>query len=612
MVAYPDGSFASAGGLPTRITQPAPGPLTRAASRHAQIVECVASLRGDLAAVAAAIADLSAGRAADVAGLRQRLDRTAALFDTIERASADERAAIATLRAERGQLQALCVIAEHLNAALERTELLARVLDDLLVLVCADRGGLLLANAQGQLRYEVARQRSGEHLSRKDYPLSRGSVERVWETQEPLLINHPAGDPRLADAPSGPAPAIAALMCAPLCVQGKALGVVYVDRTGGGDATFTADHLDLLAAFCNQAAVAIENANLFIQQRRQMQEIAAIKTYTESVLLSISSGVLAFDNDQRVTRANRAIGRLLGCPPEQLIGQPVTLALQPLRDPAVLTALAKANNDQESDHTTIFQTPVDGRPAPATLSFAWSALRDPVEQRRLGTVLVIDDLTDLEQAQHAAQIFRRYVHPDVVDLVTQSPGAAELGGQARDISILFADLHGYTALGERLPPAKLMALLNDYLALMVQAVDDAGGTVTMFEGDAVMAIFNAPLDQPDHALRAAQAALAMRRAVEAHRSKTGSQQVHIGVGISSGTVLVGNIGASGRLQHYTAIGDPVNLAKRLEEHSGNDEILLAEDTYRRVRDRVRATPLRPFDAKGKTHPVPAFALETLL
>lgn len=621
MIPPVENTFVSRGGLPSRITRPEPGPLSRAARMQAEAAREVGSLRQQMEALLANLrqlastfdghattpqVDLSAPLAhtrAVAGNLAQALD----LLTGLEGELGTVQATIETLRLERGQLQALCVIAEHLNSTRDRPELLDRLLEDLLTLVGAERGALLLADASGQLHFEAARAADNLPLNRSDFAISRGTVEQVWRSQQPLLANDACNDARLEDNPSVRVQGIHALMCAPLRTQGTAVGVVYVDCLHG-EHPFTDQHLDLLAAFCNEAAIAIANADLFHQQWLQTQEMAAIKTYTDSILASLSSGVLAVDNAGHITRANRAIEPILGLTPEAAIGQPLATALAKLQAPGMLDLIQQTAGEADARRTLLARVPTANAAQARTVNVQWAALCD-ADRRRLGTVIVLDDLTELETAQHAAEIFRKYVHPAVVDLVTQHPSAAVLGGQTRNITTLFADIRNYTAMGEALAPAALVELLNEYLALMTEAIFAQGGTVTMFVGDAVMAIFNAPQDQPDHALRAARAAFGIAQGIAAHNQRTGQRQVRCGVGVNSGPALVGNIGAEGRLQQYTAIGDTVNLAKRLEEHAAEGQILLSDATYRLVATAVKARAVPEVLAKGKSHPVQVWELQ---
>lgn len=175
------------------------------------------------------------------------------------------------------------------------------------------------------------------------------------------------------------------------------------------------------------------------------------------------------------------------------------------------------------------------------------------------------------------ELFHGYLAPQVASTLLDDPQNAQLGGQRRDVTVLFADLSGFTGLSERIPPEELLELLNACLGVATDAILEYGGTIDKYMGDAVMALFNAPQDQPDHAWRAMRAAVAMQRGLCEH-SRKWSHKLRLSIGINTGEAVVGNIG-SPSLRNFTAIGDTVNLAKRIQELAGPDQILLSQSTY---------------------------------
>jgi class 3 adenylate cyclase len=215
----------------------------------------------------------------------------------------------------------------------------------------------------------------------------------------------------------------------------------------------------------------------------------------------------------------------------------------------------------------------------------------------------------LRAAQQAIrQTFERYVPSHVVERLLDDPSQVRLGGQQQEVTIFFADLRGYTTLAEALPPEQLVDVLNGHLNVAGSAVLAYDGTISQYAGDLVMAIFNAPLPQPDHALRALRAAVQMKREMAGyHASLSPELRMDFGVGISSGQVIVGNIGAL-ELLHYTAIGDVVNLAQRLEEIAAGGEILLTEGTLLHLGDKVQVESRGPTAIRGRSEPVDIYRL----
>ena len=206
-------------------------------------------------------------------------------------------------------------------------------------------------------------------------------------------------------------------------------------------------------------------------------------------------------------------------------------------------------------------------------------------------------------------LFRSYMSPDVATSLIADPEQARLGGAVVEITVLMADLRGFTPFSDRSTPDQVMAMLNTHFAAFVPIVLDEGGTITNFVGDALMAIFNAPVRQPDHALRAARAAL---RAQQATGAVAAAHQdwPRFRVGINSGPALVGNLGAE-RMRNFTAIGDTVNVAARLEGQAGVGEVVVSASSYAHLGDAAVVESLGGLTLKGKAAPAEAYRLVSL-
>jgi adenylate cyclase len=218
-----------------------------------------------------------------------------------------------------------------------------------------------------------------------------------------------------------------------------------------------------------------------------------------------------------------------------------------------------------------------------------------------------------EQAERnrVTDVFGRFISPTVrdavVDLALRDPDLIQPGGRQIEISVLFADIRGFTGISETRPPSEVVEILNCYLDSMEEQIFLQGGTLDKYTGDGMMVLFGAPLEQTDHAERAVRAALGMQRAAKTISAQNPDQRSTFvyGIGITTGQAVVGNIGSRRRLD-YTAIGDTVNLAARLESVAPPDTILISTATWRRVQHVVKAERLDPVRVKGKARPVPVY------
>lgn len=204
------------------------------------------------------------------------------------------------------------------------------------------------------------------------------------------------------------------------------------------------------------------------------------------------------------------------------------------------------------------------------------------------------------------ELFRPYLAPQLTARLREDPGAAELGGEEREISVLFADLQGFTAFSERHRPAEVVAMLNEYWAYAVPAVTEHGGMIERFAGDAVMAVFNAAGDEPDHAARAARAALALQEATAGIAGRR-PDWPSFRAGVNTGRAVVGNVG-SAEQRSFTAIGDTTNLAARLQAEADPGQVVIGSATLSALGDGALVRPLGGLDLKGKSEPVEAFVL----
>ena len=216
-------------------------------------------------------------------------------------------------------------------------------------------------------------------------------------------------------------------------------------------------------------------------------------------------------------------------------------------------------------------------------------------------VLGYSSAVEARHKKHILSIFGKYVPKDIVTHLVAMEKHPELGGVEREITVMFADIRGFTPLSEKLTPHQAIGLLNHYFGGMVDCIFAQGGTLDKFLGDALMAVFNSPLKQKDHALKCVKAALAMQKALKKKHSKK-VPPIKLGIGINTGPAVIGNMGSPQRLE-FTAIGDTVNTASRLCGVAKGGEIIISEATYEQVKDCIKVKKLAPVKVKGKEKPL---------
>jgi PAS domain S-box-containing protein len=396
----------------------------------------------------------------------------------------------------------------------------------------------------------------------------------------------------------------------PLHYEEKLIGFLMLGPRRSGD-LYTSDDLDFLAAVAAQSTLALENARLFTNLRHTLEQTMEMKNLMSDIFASVSSGVITTDLDRKVTLFNHAAEQILGLEAWQVMGRRLSRAV-----PGVGIDLDDATASTLQDGAVILGTELV-RQIPqrgdVILRLSCSPLRD-AHRGTMGATLVFEDLTErrkLEAEQERIrQTFGRVVAPRIRDRLLADPGNLRLDGTKQMVTSMFADVNGFTTFSEQHPPEIVFKVLNAYLALATQAILEEEGTLDKFMGDAVLAIWNSPDQQEDHALRAVRAAVKiMKRAQAAHAHfPDTAQHLVFRIGISTGTAMVGNVGTKD-LFNYTAIGDAVNLAQRLQMSAKPSQVLLYKDTYDIVAEHVIATPLKPLIVKGRSQLAAVYELK---
>lgn len=565
------------------------------------------------------------GPAADaLAALRQRaaalgdpalkaaVANTERAYETLalERAALQSRLAASSTNAERelSKLRTLGRVAETVNSSLKLDDVLRSVLDTAVDVMKAERGFLMIANASGKLELTTTYGIDRATVEGDDMRPSQTTVRRVFETGEPIVTTDAQQDPRFNINLSVRALRLRSIICVPLSIKERTIGVVYLDsRLAPG--LFSPHDPDLLTAFANQAALAIENARLFDALRAQVVEITRLEQLQARILASITSGVITLDGNGTIATFNDAAADTFGIPGATMIGKPAR-SLEALI-PGITTILGdkllpSKPVELEAHHPTRGALRLEVRTAPldlpdATEPHGWAiAVTDLTERRKLERL----HAADVEQRRAIGDAFARYLAPHVVEQLMRAPGGVALGGERATATILFADIVAFTELAERLDAEQVVEILNHFFSDAVQIVFEHDGLLDKFYGDGLMVVFGPPRVRDDDAKRAIDVAGALHRA--AAKIQAAGRPLQLAIGIATGDVVAGHIGSPKRMD-YTVIGDAANLASRLQGAAPPGKTYVDDRTYQRVQEKPPAEKLIA-KIRGKAEPVTIFAV----
>jgi len=377
-------------------------------------------------------------------------------------------------------------------------------------------------------------------------------------------------------------------------------------------ASFNRSDLEFMEAFNIQAGVALQNAKLFDQVKQQYAQIQQQEQVQRDILRSLTNGVISTNKKGEIIAANPSAKKMLGKSENDLLEGAYIQDLMQLKEgnftqwfrDSLVGKDAKFRQQYYPDQTLVGE-------GSETRSFHLSinSISDALDSSKVrGVLVVMDDISDEKRLKNTMY---RYMTQELAEKLLQS-GNAKLGGDRKEVSILFSDIRGYTNLVEKMEPEDVVSMLNEYFAPMGDAIFRHQGMVDKYMGDAIMAVFGSPIPLEDHGWKSVQTALEMRFALiefNAHRLAVNARPIRIGMGIHSGEAISGNVGHSRRME-FTVIGDDVNLASRLEGTTKmyGCDIVLSESTYQHCHDRVWVRELDIVRVKGKKQPVKIYEL----
>jgi adenylate cyclase len=367
-------------------------------------------------------------------------------------------------------------------------------------------------------------------------------------------------------------------------------------ETRHGVEPFTQTDLDLLSALCNQGAVALDNARLF-------KDITEAKQFNESILGSIATGVITLDPLGEIDSINQAGINILKMNKDEIMGNHYMYLFEKDMEILGLIQGAEAENTIHSEINIPFLTVSKD----AVVNVSAAPRIDPSGNVR-GVVVALEDITDVSKVKNT---FKRYVSKQVVDELLDDDAKLNLGGEKRDVTILFSDIRGFTDMSEKMNPEDVVSTLNEYFSEMIDIVFKYNGTLDKIIGDELMVVYGAPTSNEDDTLRAVATAVEMQSQINvlnAKRIKQRKKPILAGMGINKGIVVSGNIG-SRDMMDYTVIGDTVNLGARLCSAAGPGEILVSSTVWKKTQKDYSYKKLEPIKVKGKKNKVGIYRIE---
>ena len=490
-----------------------------------------------------------------------------------------------------------------ISAEIQLLPLLEKIMLTVTDILDADRSTLFLFDPRSNQLWSNVAQGIGEGQEIR-IPAHSGIAGSVFSTGEIVNIKDAYSDSRFnkaVDKKTG------YKTNSILCMQvrnktGKPIGVCQVLNKSGGP--FTEIDERRLGAFSAQAAIAIENAQLF-------EEVNNIKNYNEAILESMTNGVISLDAEGNIAKANGAALALMLCTdePERLIGKAAYEFFAGPNDwlvEGIKKVLLSGHYDEAHDVLlTLPDWNDSGSQAVASVNVLLHPLTN-IKGERIGCLLVLEDITNEKRLRST---MARYMTKEVADKLLEE-GEEALGGTLQQSTVLFSDIRAFTSLAERVGPQETVGMLNEYFTIMVDLIMSNSGILDKYIGDALMAVFGAPFstgEDEDNAVRTAIQMLQSLQAFNRERVQLSKEPIRVGVGINSDQILSGNIGSDRRMD-YTVIGDGVNLAARLESATKTYgvSVLISEFTVDRLKGDYRLREVDRLRVKGKENAVSMF------
>lgn len=541
-------------------------------------------------------------RSAAIVGVLQLFDKGHGSFTDADRRLAEMTARyIAELAARAGLLvpgegdaRSPMRLLEHTRGAADfsgRDLILSKILTVAIDVVDADRAAIFLYDPLSEELYTRQAEGLGARELRIDSSLGlvgaafrNGEIVNVADAYQDARFN-PALDWQIGYRTRS-------VLCAPIYGNdGRRVGAVQLLNKRRG--VFTAADERRLKGLASQMGITIDYATLF-------EQTLSMKSYNESMLRSLSNGVITVDLARVITFINQAACRILRIDGDSAVGRKLGDIFDGLNG-WLVQSVEDAGADGAEKLLPNSEFYIDGEDAWVAANLTLVPLHDG-NQTPLGTMIVIEDL---QRENELRRTMSRYLSNEVIDRLMVDPDGG-LEGSSHEVTILFSDIRDYTALAERLGPGETVSMLNEYFSFMEDVVTNRGGVIDKYIGDAIMALFGSPFPSDNDAGNAVRAATDMFQALQilnARRTVENKAAIRIGVGIGTGSVVTGNIGSPKRMD-FTVIGDAVNLASRIEAATKiyGAEILVCGTTWSRLSSPPRARLVDVVRLRGQTRP----------
>lgn len=493
-------------------------------------------------------------------------------------------------KSRKREVEFLNIISE-MTSELELNKLLNKVMSEATRMLNAERSTLFLNDEKTNELFSHV----GAGLSSFEIrlPNDAGIAGAVFTKGATINIPHAYADLRFNPAFDKQTGFFTrSILCVPVVnKQGKVIGVTQVLNKAGGP--FDSEDESRLKAFTAQIAIGLENAKLF-------NDVQSMKNYTESMLESMTNGVITVDSKLQVVTCNAAAARLMARTPDLVIGEPAESIGE-----ENLWLVDRAQGVLDSGAGDILMgvdLTFEGQKITTNLTMLPLKSGDGGD---LGVMVMIEDITNEKRVKST---LARYMDPQLADqMLAEGSGDDIMGGKDTTATVLFSDIRGFTTFTEALGAQGTVKLLNEYFELMVECISEQGGMLDKFIGDAIMAAFGIPMSHGDDEDRAMRASINMLKRLNewnVTREAAGDMPVHMGIGLNTDNIVAGNIGSSKRMD-YTMIGDGVNLAARLESacKQYHAKLLISEYTASKLNGIYRLREIDRVQVKGKTKPV---------